>query len=162
MSDETSAKLRALLEAFAQRAAKAAPAAGKAHAQGETQRRSCGDRLRTIVRPVLEMVARQLQGAGHEASTRDHTERENAYPSVALSFTPKRSLEAGAALASALIFRFDPRHGVVAHADVKAPPTVGQLTGAPQRLGTIGVDALSLEWVETKTLNFVEAVLKAN
>ena len=152
MTDETREKLRALLDAYTQRITKAVPAA-TALARGETQRQLCGDRLRTIARPVLEVVMTDLQGAGHEASTRDHTERDNAYPSVALSFTPKRAPTSGIALASALIFRFDPRYGVVAQAHV-APGS--------ERLGTIGVDALSAAWVETKTLNFVAAVLKAN
>ena len=151
MADELRTRLEALLQAYAERAAKAAPAKGAA--RGEAQRRLCGDRLRGIARPVLEEAMTHLQGAGHEAATRDHTERENAYPSVALSFTPKRSPPLGAALASALIFRFDPRYGVVAQAHV-APGS--------ERLGTIGVDALSREWVQTKTLTFVEAVLKAN
>jgi hypothetical protein len=31
-----------------------------------------------------------------------------------------------------------------------------------ERLGTIGTDAVSALWVETKTLNFIDAVLKAN
>jgi len=83
---------------------------------------------------------------------------------VALSFTPRTRAARSArfALASALIFRYDPRHGVVAYADVKAAPTARAATAAVQRLGTIGVDALSVDWVETKTLNFIEAVLKAN
>lgn len=151
MMDDLRAKLNALLEAYAERAEKATPA--KAAARGEAQRRLCGDRLRAIARPLLEEVMALLQAAGHEAATRDHTERESAYPSVALSFTPKRSPAVGAALASALIFRFDPRYGVVAQSHV---------TPGSERLGTIGVDALSREWVQTKTLTFVEAVLKAN
>ena len=162
MIDENLAKLRALLEAYAARTAKA-PAL-KAHARGEDQRRMCGDKLRTVVRPLVEVVMAELHNAGHEASTRDQTDQENAYPSVALSFTPRSGGVKGArfALASALIFRYDPRYGVAAYADVKAAPTARAATAAPVRLGTIGVYALSVEWVETKTLNFIEAVLKAN
>jgi len=162
MMDENLAKLRALLAAHAQRAAKAPPV--KAQARGESQRRACGDKLRAVVRPLLDVVMGELRNAGYEASTRDHTDRENAYPSVALSFTPRVSGAAGSlfALASALIFRYDPRHGVVAHADVKPAPTARPTTATGARFGTIGVDALSAEWVETKTLNFIEAVLKAN
>ena len=124
----------------------------------------CGDRLRAVVRPLVDVVMTERHNAGHEASTRDHTDRENAYPSVALSFTPRTRAARSArfALASALIFRYDPRHDVVAYADVKAAPTARAATAAIQRLGTIGVDALSVDWVETKTLNFIEAVLKAN
>jgi hypothetical protein len=164
MTDESRAKLRALLHQYAERAAKAPPV-GKAATRGESQRRACGDRLRTIVRPLLDAIMAELRDAGHEASTRDQTDRENAYPSVALSVTPKApdAAQPRFALASALIFRYDPRYGVVVHADVKPAPTAQRATAATvERLGTIGVDALSAEWVETKTLNFVEAVLKAN
>jgi hypothetical protein len=162
MIDENLAKLRVLLEAYAERAAKAPPP--KTHARGESHRRLCGDKLRTVLRPLLDVVIAELHNAGHEASTRDQTDRENAYPSVGLSFTPRTrgAMSARFALASALIFRYDPRYGVVAYADVKAAPTARAATAATQRLGTIGVDALSAEWVETKTLNFIEAVLKAN
>lgn len=163
MTDENRAKLQALLDAYAQRAAQAPPS--KTHARGETQRRTCGDKLRAVVRPLLDIVMAELRTAGHEASTRDQTDRDNALPSVALSFTPRTGRATGAhfGLASALIFRYDAKYGVVAYADVKAAPTVRAATGASgQRLGTIGVDALSAEWVETKTLNFIEAVLKAN
>jgi hypothetical protein len=52
---------------------------------------------------------------------------------------------------------------VVVHADVKPAPTARAAPAATgERLGTIGVDALAAEWVETKTLNFIQAVLKAN
>lgn len=164
MTDENQAKLRALLEAYTERAAKAPPP-DKTHARGESQRRACGDRLRAIVRPLLDFVMAELQAAGHEAATRDHTERDNAYPSVALSFTPRVSdpTSPNFALASALIFRYDPRYGVVVQAEVKASPTARRATTTTgDRHGTIGVDALSAEWVEKKTLNFIEAVLKAN
>ncbi|HEY7686260.1 MAG TPA: hypothetical protein VH833_09175 [Gemmatimonadales bacterium] len=162
MIDENLAKLRVLLEAYVARTAKTPPP--KTHARGESQRRMCGDKLRAVVRPLVDVVMAELQRAGHEASTRDQTDQENAYPSVALSFTPRsrRASSARFALASALIFRYDPRYGVVAYADVKAPASARAATAATVRLGTIGVDALSGEWVETKTLNFVEAVLKAN
>jgi len=36
------------------------------------------------------------------------------------------------------------------------------ITTSTDRIGTIGVEAVSPEWVETKTLSFIEAVLKAN
>jgi hypothetical protein len=157
MREDTLTKLRALLEAHAERAAKAAPA--KAAAGGASERRTCGEKLRALVRPLLDAVMEQLRTAGHEATTRDHTDRDNAYPSVALSFTPKAHF----ALASALIFRYDPRYGVAVYADVKPAPTArGGSPGTSERLGTIRVDALSAEWVETKTLNFIQAVLKAN
>src|SRR5213593_1442883 len=104
MNDANIEKLRALLAAYAERKA-AAPTASKAgHGTAERKRRACADTLRNIVRPVLESVMVELKTAGHEASTRDHTEKADAYPSVALSFTPKSP---DAALASALIFKYD-------------------------------------------------------
>ena len=117
----------------------------------------CGERLHSIVRPVLDAIMAELKGAGHEASVREHIERDDAYPSVALSFTPR------AGLASALIFRYDPRHDIVVQREVKHAPWKGRPpTAGGDRLGTIGVTALSASWVETKTLSFIEAVLKAN
>src|SRR5260370_5433238 len=87
----------------------------------------------------------------------DLIERDDAYPSVALSFTPRSGL------ASALIFRYDPRHGIVVHREVKHAPWKGRPpTGTGDRLGTIGIAAVSEAWVETKSLSFIEAVLKAN
>ena len=117
----------------------------------------CGERLHAIVLPVLEALMAELKGAGHEASVREHIGRDDAYPSVALSFTPRGGL------ASALIFRYDPRHGIVVQREVKQAPWKGRpptLTG--DRLGTIGIPAVSQAWVETKSLSFIEAVLKVN
>ncbi len=156
MTDETIAKLRALLAAYAARQASGEPAA-KTSSEAERTRRSCADRLRTVVRPVLDSFMVELKNAGHEASTRDHTERDDAYPSVALSFTPQR------ALASALMFKYDPRRGILVQRDIKQSPARGRVvTATTDRLGTIGVDAVSAQWVETKTLTFVEDVLKVN
>src|SRR2546426_9350054 len=157
MTGESVAKLRSLLTAYAERKASAEPASGTADRDAERKRRSCADRLRTVVRPVLDSFMVELKNAGHEASTRDHTERDDAYPSVALSFTPKR------ALASALMFKFDPRRGILVQRDIKQSPARGRVvTATTDRLGTIGVDAVSAQWVETKTLTFVEDVLKVN
>ena len=117
MDNDNLAKLRALLQEYAERVAKVL--APSVPARGESERRLCGEKLRTLVSPLLDVVMGELRTAGHEATTRDHTDRNNAYPSVALSFTPKSQY----ALASALIFRYDPRHGVVVQADVKAAPT---------------------------------------
>ena len=117
----------------------------------------CGERLQSVVRPVLEAFMVELKNAGHDASVREHIERDDAYPSVALSFTPRSGL------ASALIFRYDPRHGIVVQREVKQAPWKGRPpTGTGDRLGTIGIAAVAAPWVETKTLSFVEAVLKAN
>ncbi|HEY3220664.1 MAG TPA: hypothetical protein VGJ80_08030, partial [Gemmatimonadales bacterium] len=66
-------------------------------------------------------------------------------------------------LASALIFRYDPRYGIVVQREVKQAPWKGRPpTGGGDRLGTIGIAAVSTVWVETKTLSFIEAVLRAN
>jgi hypothetical protein len=153
MTDEYKAKLQAMLRAYAERVAKAAAKTPP----DQAARRMCGERLRSIARPVLEGFMAELKGAGHEAAVREHTEREDAYPSVALSFTPRGGL------ASALIFRYDPRHGIVVQREVKHAPWKGRPpTGTGDRLGTIGIAAVAPPWVETKTLSFIEAVLKAN
>jgi hypothetical protein len=153
MTEQQTAKLRALLQAYAERAAKVQDRTP----EDQADRRTCGERLETVVRPVLEAVRVELENAGHRASVRQHIERDDAYPSVALSFTPRNGL------ASALIFRYDPRHGIVVQRDVKQAPWKGRPpTGTGDRLGTIGIMAVSEAWVETKTLSFIEAVLKAN
>ena len=155
MSDPYKAKLQAALAAHNERMAKSPPQPGTT--QDQTDRRACGERLRAVVRPVLDATMSELKAVGHEAAVREHTEREDAYPSVALSFTPRGGL------ASALIFRYDPRHGIVVHREVKQAPWKGRPpTGTGDRLGTIGITAVSTAWVETKTLSFIEAVLKAN
>jgi hypothetical protein len=155
MTEEQTTKLRALLRAYAERAAKVQPA--DKTPQDEEDRRICGERLRSVVRPILDAVMIELKTAGHDAAVREHIGRDDAYPSVALSFTPRNGL------ASALIFRYDPRHGIVVQRDVKQAPWKGRPpTGTGDRLGTIGITAVSGAWVETKTLSFIEAVLKAN
>jgi len=160
LTDESVAKLRSLLQAYADRPRPTAAVSDP----GERQRRVCGDSLRAVVRPVLDVVADELRRAGHEAGTRDHSDRDHAYPSVALSLTPRPqpSERADIALASALIFRCDPKLGIVVHADVKPSPMRRRAASGTQRLGTIGGDAITAAWVETKTLNFVDAVLQAN
>lgn len=153
MPDDYKTKLRALLEQYAERSAKTAAK----EPEDQADRRMCGERLHAVVRPVLDALMLELKGAGHDASVREHIERDDAYPSVALSFTPRRGL------ASALIFRYDPRHGIVAQREVKQAPWKGRPpTGTGDRLGTIGLTAVSAPWVETKSLSFIEAVLKAN
>jgi len=161
MTEESSGKLRTLLQGYVDRKTKPEPTLikGSHHDENERKRRACGEMLRTVVRPVLDEFQTELRNAGHEASTRDQTGRDDAYPSVALSFTPQT------ALSSALIFRFDPRHGIVVQRDVKPSPRRGRASTAGSsgdRGGTSRVDAVSAAWVEIKTLNFIEAVLKAN
>lgn len=153
MPDDYKAKLRALLEQYAVRSAKASAKVPEDLAD----RRMCGERLHAVVRPVLDALLVELKNAGHDASVREHIERDDAYPSVALSFTPQKGL------ASALIFRYDPRHGIVVQREVKHAPWKGRPpTGSGDRLGTIGIAAVSTAWVETKSLSFIEAVLKVN
>ena len=155
MNDNYQAKLEALLRSHAERAAKVLPT--ERTPQDLADRRTCGERLRSVVRPVLDATMAELKSAGHDAAVREHTEREDAYPSVALSFTP------GGGLASAIIFRYDPRRGIVVQREVKHAPWKGQhQTQGGDRTGTIGIAAVSASWVETKTLSFIEAVLKAN
>jgi hypothetical protein len=155
MNDEIKDKLRALLKAHAERAAKVQPRDKTPEDQAD--RRMCGERLHAVVRPVLDDLMAELKSAGHDASVREHIERDDAYPSVALSFTPRSGL------ASALIFRYDPRHGIVVQREVKQAPWKGRPpTGSGDRLGTIGITAVSAAWVETKSLSFIEAVLKVN
>ncbi len=162
MHADGSEKLRSLLQAYADRKAKAQQVTTASHAEDERQRRAGGDILRTLVRPVLEEVLAELKNAGHDASTRDHSDRNDAYPSVALSFTP-RAANTADALSSAIIFRYDPRRGIVVQRDVKPSPRRGKVvTMSGDRSGTMGIDVVSAAWVATKTLDFVEAVLKAN
>lgn len=162
MEADQTAKLRALLQSYSERKAKTQTLATASHAEGERKRRSGGDILRTVVRPVLEEVSNELRLAGHDAATRDHTDRNDAYPSVALSFTP-RAANSPDALSSAIIFRYDPRRGIIVQRDVKPSPRRGKVvTTSGDRSGTMGVDVLTAPWVVTKTLDFIEAVLKAN
>jgi len=165
VSDKTIEKLRSLLDEFAKRAASAPPPSKTGRSAAERQRAACAACFQKVVRPVLDRFMIELRNAGHEASTRDNTTRNDAYPSMALSFTPRTGAADGAepALASALLFKYDPKRGVLVQRDVKASPARGRVvTATSDRLGTIGVDALTTQWVETKTLTFVEDVLKAN
>jgi hypothetical protein len=157
VTDEFMKRLRSLLAAYAQLKASAPVASKTGSGVADRKRRACAESLRTIVRPVLDAFMTELQHAGHDASTRDHTEREDAYPSVALSFTPRDGL------ASALMFKYDPRRGILVQREVKPSPHKGRVvTASGDRIGTIGVDAVTTQWVETKTLAFVADVLKAN
>jgi len=165
MPDKTIDKLRALLAEFAQRTASAPASSKTGQSATDRKRAACAECFQKVVRPVLDRFMAELKGAGHEASTRDNTARDDAYPSVALSFTPRVRAADGSetALASALLFKYDPRRGVLVQRDVKPSPSKGRIvTATSDRLGTIGVDALSTQWVETKTLTFVEDVLKVN
>ena len=153
-------KLRALLKSYEERTAKLQPGAKPIHDEGERRRRACGDRLQKVVRSVLQGFMVELRSAGHEATIEDHTDSADAYPSVALILTP---FSPGTPLASVLTFRYDPRRGIAVSRDIKASPTRGRLvTSSTDRIGTMKVEGVSADWVETKTLSFIEAVLKAN
>ncbi len=108
---------------------------------------------------MLQAFVTELRGVGHGALIEDHTEGIDGYPSVGLAFAPRSP----GALASVLTFRYDPRRGIAVQRDVKPPATRARVvTSSHDRIGTMTVDAITAEWVETKTLSFVEAVLKAN
>ncbi len=166
VTDESLGRLRAFLQAYAERTTSVPqPAAKAALDAGVRETHASADRLRKVVRPVLDDCMAELRNAGHEASVQDHSDSADAYPSIALSFTPRGrgASRRTTALASVLVFRYDPRRGIVVQRDIRASAARGRLvTTSADRSGTIGVDAVSTEWVETKTLNFVEAVLKAN
>jgi hypothetical protein len=154
-------QLRSLLKSYEERTAKVQVDEKPAPDEGERRRRACGDRLRTVVRSVLDRFMDALKNGGHEASIEDRTDSADAYPSVALAFTPRSP--GGTALRSLLLFRYDPRRGVAVARDIKPSPTKGRVvTTSTDRIGTMKVEALSVEWVETKTLSFIEAVLKVN
>lgn len=165
MTDKSVERLRSVLQAYAERKTSVPPPGAKtALDAGERQTHAAAERLGKVVRPVLDDCMAELRNAGHEASLQDHTDSEDAYPSVALSFTPRArgASRRTTALASVLVFRYDPRRGIVVQRDIRASAARGRLvTTSADRSGTIGVDVVSTEWVETKTLNFVEAVLKA-
>ena len=161
MTHKITEQLRTLLKAYAERAAKVHADAKPVVDEGGQRRRACGERLQKVVRPVLLRFLTELENAGHDASVQDHTDSVDTYPSVALSFTPRAS--GARALASVLTFRYDPRRGIAVQREIKVPTTRERVvTASTDRIGTIGMEALTAEWVETKTLSFIEYVLKAN
>ncbi|HZI21427.1 MAG TPA: hypothetical protein VFD76_02890 [Gemmatimonadales bacterium] len=161
MADKTLEKLRSLLKTYDERSAKAQGAAKPTLDEGERRRRTCGGRLQTVVRAVLQTFAIELRNSGHQASVEDHTDTADAYPSVSLSFTPRTA--AGTALASMLAFKCDPRRGIAVARDVRVPTAKGRVVStSTDRLGTMKVEAVTPEWAETKALSFIEEVLKAN
>ncbi|PYO41005.1 MAG: hypothetical protein DMD33_15320 [Gemmatimonadetes bacterium] len=161
MADKTFDKLRTLLKTYEERTVKARAGAKPIHDEGERRRRACGDRLQTVVRSVLQNFAVELRNAGHQASVEDHTDTADAYPSVSLSITPRTA--AGTALASMLAFKCDPRRGIAVARDVRVPTAKGRVVStSTDRLGTMKVEGVTTEWVETKALSFIEDVLKAN
>src|SRR5438067_841963 len=101
MSEEYKAKLAALLQAYAERAAKEQRASTSP--KDLADRRMCGERLRSVVRPVLDAIMVELKNPGHDASVREHIEPDRACPR---RFPHKRAPRSGAtALAAGLGFR---------------------------------------------------------
>lgn len=161
MTDASMKKLRSLLKTYQDRTARPPAEIKPLRDEDERRRRECGERLQRVVAPVLRDFMTELREAGHEASIQDQSDSADAYPSVALVFTPRAP--GGRALASELTFRYDPRRGVAVQRDIKPAATKGKVvTGSLDRVGTMKVEAVTADWVETKTLSFVEAVLKAN
>jgi hypothetical protein len=163
MAHDRFEQLRAILKAYDERTGGGAAVSKTGKREAERQRRAAGDRLRNVVRPVLHAFMAELRSAGHEAAVQDYADRDDAYPSVALSFTPLARGVSQGALASVLAFKYDPRRGIVVQRDIRASTERGRMISTSvDRGGTIGLDAVSTEWVETKALAFVDAVLKAN
>jgi hypothetical protein len=161
MTGEGIKKLRSLLQSYGQRPSKAQPEVKPTPDEGERRRRVCGERLQQVVRPVLVECSAELRDAGQESAVDDHTDTANAYPSVALAFTPRAP--GRTTLTSVLTFRYDPRRGVAVARDIKPAPQKGRVvTSSTDRIGTMRVEAVTAEWVESKTLSFIEAVLKVN
>ena len=155
MADKSMDQLRALLKSYEERTAKLQVAVKPVHDEGE--------RLKTVVRGVLERFMDALKNAGHEAAIEDRTDSADAYPSVTLAFTPRLAGGGRAALRSLLVFRYDPRRGIAVARDIKPSPTKGRVvTSSTDRIGTMKVEAVTVEWVETKTLSFIETVLQVN
>src|SRR5712691_1981306 len=110
MADKRMEQLRSLLKSYEERTAKLQVDVKPTQDEGERRRRACGDRLRTVVRSVLDRFMDALKNAGHAAAIEDETTTTGAYPTVALMFTPRTP--AGTALASTLTFKCDPRRGI--------------------------------------------------
>ena len=160
MLEQSLEKLHALLKSYEERTAKVPAAAVKpAPLEAERRRQACGERLQKVVRTALQRFQDELKNAGHEAAIEDHSDTTDAYPSVTLSFTP----HGPGSLASTLAFRCDPRRGVAVGRDIKPSPAKGRVvTTSSDRIGTMKVEGVSTDWVATKTLSFIEAVLKVN
>jgi len=105
----------------------------------------------------LDAFMAELKSAGHEASTRDHTEREDAYPSVALSFTPRGAPRLGTDV------QVRPQAGAsscIARSSPPRPESRGTGTGphGNDRRGR----GVSASGSKTKTLASSLTLLKAN
>src|SRR5947199_8764950 len=116
MTHNITEQLRALLKAYAERAAKVHADAKPVVDEGEQRRRACGERLQKVVRPVLLRFLTKLENAVHDASVQAHTDTVDTYRSVALSFTPRAS--GAGALASVLSFRYDTRRRIAVQPEI--------------------------------------------
>src|SRR5258708_13021861 len=89
MGDKSMEQLRSLLKSYEERSAKLQVGVKPAtQDEGERRRRACGDRLRTVVRSVLDRFMDALKNAGHDAAIEDETATTGAYPTLPLLFTP--------------------------------------------------------------------------
>src|SRR2546425_10462531 len=73
MADKSMEQLRSLLKSYDERTAKLQVAVKPVHDEGERRRRTCGDRLRTVVRSVLDRFMDALKNGGHQAAIEDET-----------------------------------------------------------------------------------------
>src|SRR2546422_10711825 len=89
MADKSMEQLRALLKSYGERTAKLQVDVKPTHDEGERRRRGCGDRLRTVVRSVLDRFMDALQNARPEAAIEEGTAMAGADPSVGLLFPPR-------------------------------------------------------------------------
>src|SRR5207248_10177712 len=71
MTDKSMEQLRSLLKSYDERAAKLQSDVKPTHDEGGRRRRACGDRLRTVVRSVLDRLTAALQDARHGAGLED-------------------------------------------------------------------------------------------
>jgi len=153
VTDEYKAKLQALLRGYAERAAKVEPA--NKTPQDQADRRMCGS------------------GCGRSSvpcSTRSWSSSRmpDTMPRFGNTSSATTPTQRGPLLHAAIRTRLGahlplrPRHGIVVQREVKHAPGRTAAHQHRDRLGTIGITAVSAPWVETKTLAFIEAVLKAN
>src|ERR1041385_4117773 len=78
MADKSMDQLRALLKSYEERSAKLQVEVKPVHDEGERRRRACGERLKGVVRGVLERFMDALKNAGHEAAIEDRADSTDA------------------------------------------------------------------------------------
>src|SRR2546426_11280218 len=112
MADKSMEQLRSLLKSYDERTAKLQVAVKPVHDEGERRRRACGDRLRTVVRSVLDRFMDALKNAGHQAAIEDETATAGGDPTLALMLTPHTP--PGPAPAPPLTVQCGPPRGIAA------------------------------------------------